>query len=64
MSDASEFWNVRFELESGGYTFTRISRKGNPLSRDEVQDWADTQARTQEQYRCVDEVYPVQEQGQ
>ena len=64
MSESSEKWNVRFELEAEGYTFTRISRKGNPLSRDEVQDWADTQARTQEQYRCVNEVYPVKEAAQ
>jgi len=50
------------ELEAGGYTFTSIRSECDLLSMDEVQQWADTQVRTQERYRSVDEVYPVQEQ--
>jgi len=64
MSESAEKWNVRFELESGNYTFTSIRCEGDLLSMDEVQQWADTQVRTQERYRSVDEVYSVQEVGQ
>ena len=64
MSESTENWNVRFELVSGGYTLTSIRCEGDLLSMDEVQQWADTQVRTQERYRSVDEVYSVQEDGQ
>lgn len=54
-------WNVRFKLNQGGYTFTTVSCKHEMLTRDEVQDWADTQARTNPRYAAVDEIYPLQE---
>ena len=54
-------WNVRFELSEGGYTFTRISCKHDQLSRDEVQDWAETQVRAQDRYAAVDDFYPVED---
>lgn len=63
MSESAENWNVRFELATGGYTFTVIRHGDGKLSRDEVQEWADAQVRTQDRYRAVDEIYPVQEPG-
>jgi len=64
MSESAEKWNVRFELEAGGYTFTSIHCEGNTLSRAEVQEWADDHVRIKDRYCAVDEIYPVQEPGQ
>lgn len=57
MDESSEVWNVRFELTTGGYTFTRIKREGNPIGRDEVEDWAAAQIRANDRYLRVDEIY-------
>lgn len=61
MSEQSEVWNVRFEVVSGGYTFTRITRRGNPVPREEVEEWADTQVRVNDWYVAVDDIYAVDE---
>lgn len=55
--EMSTSWRVRFELRGGGYTPLWISRKGGPLGRIEVQEWADTQVRINEDYAAVDEIY-------
>lgn len=61
MMEAYRVWKVRFKLAAGGYSVTRISCKGDELSRDEVEQWADGMVRLQDQYAAVDEVCPLEE---
>ncbi len=67
MSDIQEHstrWCVRFQLDAGGYTPRWVSRKGNPLPREEVEEWAEAQVRAQEEFIAVDEVYACEEAPQ
>ena len=60
--DKARKWNVRFKLAgSDHYTFVTVKCKHEPLTRDEVQQWADTAVRTSPRYAAVDEIYPLQE---
>lgn len=61
MSKTATTWRVRFLLPCGSYTFVEVSGKDEPLTKGEVQAWAERKAHTDPRYTAVDDIYPVED---
>lgn len=52
----SEKWRVRFNTIDGMFSHINITRKGNPLCREEVNEWADMKAEFEDGLSSVDSI--------
>ena len=51
--ESSRKWRVRFKRNDGYFCFVTISKKGQPVFRNEVEEWASLQVERRSDYSSV-----------